>query len=1311
MALPATNVIDLTIDDNDDDDNDELTKKTKIKPSNSSQLQRPPLSRVVTPVPTPSFASQVSPPLRPPPPAVTQVQSSRTPIPPPATSNGLYARHRLSSQNGGQGVLGPSPSKKTPIPSTAPPLRHVHSRFVPRPYTGPILSPANREAQTPAENAFLLNQNNDRIASQMSRPAVGAPSSTPRVPPQRATNVPVASKSTTTPILPPSNEFYRSTVKNNNNRSPNRGPIASPRTQSGQPTLETVDRPVKRRRTDEDPPPAPGIKDKLSLCLGRQVFPHIDAALSRINRERIDTDLLGIHIIREVVDYDFKRYYNEGGGQLSPAAEGLVAGRIHRLIIENSNKPIYLLPVAPKPPPGPQHPPILPSIENTPNKPIQHKPTESDADEYRDTKTGRSDSADSEEDLAPPPPRRRRKRESLRTPRRAKKTATPTPQRVRARVKASQWQSGRTYEAKKEGSPIEHHSQWFEQSARPYALADTRKQIAAGVQTSRHVFVDGADLLQPHLYHVDFGEGEAKYLQYLARAIYGKPMVRLMRTTLQDLRHLMKKVPDMRVRMGNVIRSNYKGFDRPPNSLTKRTADDISNFLSDLYAKKHSLVQQSLSIEIQNHIAWSDSSRANKIPTALLAREITGNRLGLGTGRAYQNFTSTVKSNREDHLEAKVEWTNCAGDIMTASWVSKTHFICGTTTHSDSHNQQYNKPGNLLLGSTVTNTLRAYPDHRIVRPVVDHGENALESMRESQDPWLYTSIPSSDYDPTIGLAFTSSFDKTVKVWKFDSDAMTAAGTWEHGGNVNFVVASKNGLGTVATAADVPTEAVRVYHLERCTEVSKTRFESYSCTRIHDEDHVASDKWAYYPAAIRWGIAPAVRHLLLIGYSPRSPTGKDHDIPEDKQDTGELCLWDTITGEQVKVNAAKTQNVFEVVWHPSRSSFAAATSASQTLEKMEQKVGTQIRIFEVNETGQYAAVKTLDCSAIDINELTIRPNSIIYSYVAAGCTDGRVYVWDTSGSDLPMCILEHGEPVEEMLYERELEDVGVKFTAWATTTNRLYTGSSDGVLKVWDICSGKGAHVKDLIEIPAPIIVGAFSPDCTKLVIGDGSGRVYLLALEDTESEDQARATALSSGFLNLNIDGKQRSIRRPRPFIPHPEVPPPGEPSSSTGPKLETGQARSKEYLTNSQLVIHPDITVGAVQGENYVSTGLFRAEAHLNMDAMEPLRGEFERLQQEKREPKGRKIVPATRVVPESNDFRGQHERNQELDLAVDGLDEAVQTELSLEQAEVDFDGVDLDYESSIEDFSDTEDVDCPYCGVPSMTQCTCELAMMQWS
>ncbi|KAA8573706.1 hypothetical protein EYC84_005277 [Monilinia fructicola] len=105
---------------------------------------------------------------------------------------------------------------------------------------------------------------------------------------------------------------------------------------------------------------------------------------------------------------------------------------------------------------------------------------------------------------------------------------------------------------------------------------------------------------------------------------------------------------------------------------------------------------------------------------------------------------------------------------------------------------QYNKPGNLVVGSVSKETLDAIPDHRIVRPIVnasENAENALESMRQTQDPWLYTSISAISHSEKSGLSFTASFDGTVKVWRVSpsdtGSSMDILGTWPHEGKVNF----------------------------------------------------------------------------------------------------------------------------------------------------------------------------------------------------------------------------------------------------------------------------------------------------------------------------------------------------------------------------------------------------------------------------------------------------------------------------------------------------------------------------------------------
>ncbi|KAI2632005.1 WD40 repeat-like protein [Hypoxylon sp. NC1633] len=1062
------------------------------------------------------------------------------------------------------------------------------------------------------------------------------------------------------------------------------------------------ERPSKRRKLQGHDRPnsaSPATDTKaLTKCLQTQVFPHLDRAVKNIDRELYNVEKLGSRIIGRIADSEFEQHFHQGNGRLLPNVEVSVAKRISDLLAEfTKGNEFRRSPAALIPPPNlPREPELQPtasvlhSIEYPSN---EVKPTRDD-DEVKneDDEEVQIDGGSFEDLDAPEEDEPERIQTPLRQPK--KKTAI-TPQQLRIRKKAAQWQSGRTFEFKRERSPLQVTNRWFGLSSRPYLPAGARQQITAGVGKGRLFHLQSDELRQPTVYHVDFTNEEVWYLRHLARSLYGRPAAKSSRPVMRDLRHLVKKTSDLENGILDAHRRRYSHLQQPPSSLLKRSEDDIHNFLGDLRLKHVNPESKSLYMERDDADACGNFSRVDKVPSVLLAREITGNRLG-GT-RDYGNFTTTFKSSREDHLEPKVEWTNCAGDIMTFSWLNQSkEFVCGTTTHSDSHNQQYNKPGNLLFGSIESNKLSAYPHHRIVRPRVEHGDNALESMRESQDPWLYTSVVSSDYDPWRDVAFTSSFDNTVKVWAASTGSRVLRETWRHDGRVNFVVTNKDEQGSkVATAADVPTKAVRVYESRWDGQaLTKYTYNEFSCKRVHGEDYVPSDKWAYFPSAIRWGVAPSMSHLLLVGYSPRSLNGDDNEIPEDRRDTGELCLWDTNANTEVKVNSAATSNVFEVAWHPSRPSFAAATSATQTSEKIEEHVRTQIRLFELNgATGQYTVIKTLDCPAIDINELLIRPNSILYSYVAAGCTDGRVYVWDSArGEDDPMCVLEHGDPVEEFIGDREHEDVGVKFIAWATTHDRLYTGSSDGAVKVWNIRHDRGVLVRDLIEVGAPITVGAFSPDFTKLLIGDGSGRVYLMDLEDDEeSDNQNNSAAVSSGFLKLQLDGKQRAIRRPRPFIPHEEPPRPEEyidpdffyeyedhARHAIKNPYQAGQERAKEFLNMSQLTLHPDPTIGAVQGPDYAGTGLYRAEAHLGGDANEPLLSAFEGKQRMNQRTARKTRFRRQRAVGKlSLALWEQHKRNARLDLDISSLSRQARSKLMAEKAELDVSPMDLDYDS----------------------------------
>ncbi|CAK7223622.1 hypothetical protein SCUCBS95973_005241 [Sporothrix curviconia] len=662
------------------------------------------------------------------------------------------------------------------------------------------------------------------------------------------------------------------------------------------------------------------------------------------------------------------------------------------------------------------------------------------------------------------------------------------------------------------------------------------------------------------------------------------------------------------------------------------------------------------------------ATRAVNLSTNILMREISGQRSVPGRGRQLLNFTNAVRTLREDGLRLRNEWTNLAGDVTTISWASEDAFICGTTTHMDDRNHQYNRQGNLALASVRKGTMQAYPDHRIARSRV-----APQGRAEAyDDPWLYTSVVSSDYNAMHDFAFTSSFDNTVQMWRVAKDgiAMTHQGNWKHGGKVNFVVTSSCPVCLVATAADVPVQAVRVYRLPTLQERFRGQRISYK-TLSCETKPILADQWAYFPAAVRWGISEATRHLLLVGYSPRGlgVTAEDDDIPEDRRNSGELCLWDGLTGDRWRLLGGTSQNVFEVAWHPTQACFVAATAPTLLSAATKEHVRTQIRVFRQSTNAEYGArafseVQTLDCYADDINELALRPNSLMFMYVAAGCTNGTTYVWDTSQGDGPVHALAHGACLEEQAGETiSVEDTGVKFVAWGATADRLYTGSSDGLVKAWNIrthgASDLQPFLRNVLQCPAPVSFGVFSPSKARLAVGDASGRVFLLSVEDGMenddedgpffSEDEAADHgdhgdhddgAASSNNINKGMAPARPGLlwrshlafkHHPPEVIRHPTPPPPPAPAVPLGgadvavdsaaaaqtgddADADSGLVRARAFLSSGQIVVHPDPTIGAVKGPNYAETELFCRDFHQNGLSGLPLLAQYDRQQQENR-------------------------------------------------------------------------------------------------
>lgn len=191
----------------------------------------------------------------------------------------------------------------------------------------------------------------------------------------------------------------------------------------------------------------------------------------------------------------------------------------------------------------------------------------------------------------------------------------------------------------------------------------------------------------------------------------------------------------------------------------------------------------------------------------------------------------------------------------------------------------------------------------------------------------------------------------------------------------------------------------------------------------------------------------------------------------------------------------------------------------------------------------------------------------------------------------------------------------------------------------------------------------FSPDKSRLVVGDASGSVFMLSLHE---EDEKFAS-----FVELKLPGSRvKRIRRPVPIIRHPEPPPPTHDAKGDPIVAETGISLARSYIENQQLKRHPNPTVGAVQGPRYAETGLFRRELHFLQDPTQPLLAIYESMQQDASKGFGGRMrhqALALRSVKEVASLEALHRGNLSKDLDLEQVTEETKSGLQRE-------GIDLD-------------------------------------
>ena len=504
-----------------------------------------------------------------------------------------------------------------------------------------------------------------------------------------------------------------------------------------------------------------------------------------------------------------------------------------------------------------------------------------------------------------------------------------------------------------------------------------------------------------------------------------------------------------------------------------------------------------------------------------LQRILRQRELGSNSGRGWLPSTHSVPDELKEHVFDDVGpqkyFQGTSGDVTCIAWgADGNRFAAGSIAITDERSMQYNKPCNLLLGDVSESTLYELPEHHIQRPMnSDLGNmNSLRSMRESQDQRLFMTVGSVQFSPDSKTLYSAGTDCKVRAYSAGHGGVPVSCRYEIEHPAPVYLLSVSNQDVLATACHQATDdSVRVYNGQMTSALlSPSRADSQT-------------ERAIYPSSLKWGTSSHHSNLLLAGFSIDS-------IDEERNLAGETCLWDLRHEAQIEVNAV-TRNVFDLAWNPSPSSGSTAFAVASTpgVNKVNRGTRTVVQCFAPRQN-RASAVLEFESRAFDINDVIYCPYD--NNLIAAGATDGKIYVWDqryAKKGSAPLQVLAHGDSLNVLDHDRDREvaDTGIRFLSWGATSSRLYSGSSDGVVKLWNpYRSSSEAHIKDTATFTSAIMSGAFSPDCRELLIGEDQGRINMLSVGHGKKSERSMdrfeldlAPSATCGAATGHSDGRK----------------------------------------------------------------------------------------------------------------------------------------------------------------------------------------------
>lgn len=647
------------------------------------------------------------------------------------------------------------------------------------------------------------------------------------------------------------------------------------------------------------------------------------------------------------------------------------------------------------------------------------------------------------------------------------------------------------------------------------------------------------------LLHIDFTSSEINRVEKVIARTKGSSQVSRHSTRRRQMRELLKDITDAKLlRIVSELR----------RCLPSRDGKGITAFLQD--AKAGTLANRP---RIQRLAAVGPDSRwssTQKLSTlGMLRQRELGQQSRRGWKAASRSLTYQMKNKVMDTLGPTASWTGASSDIHAVAWDPYgEYFAAAAVAVDDPDSMQYNRSNNLLFGDFSHDTIHELGEHYKNRRKTKKGPNSTHAMFASQDPKVYTTVSSVAFSTSGKLMYSAGYDGTICAWHTDSaNSQPVLGAKLNvRAPIDLMAVNRSYDGVLAAAASIiDSKAVRLLTID---EVNPSRFLKHS---FHSSKAISRSDLNILPTALQF--EPQSGKLLLAGFGANSrETGFDM--------TGDICLWDVETQTQLSIHGAN-RNVFDVEFNPNRSLmplFAAGCVASGNVNRGTRSV---LRLYD-EKVDRYWCPLEIECKALDMNDVVWCPHNEYI--IAAGCTDGRAYVWDVRSPDNPIRVLSHGKslmPLQDGI-KHEVTDTGMRFLSWGENATRLYSGSSDGVVKVWDVTrSEKDTFVKNLITTDSGIMSGAFSPDLSKLVIGEVNGSVNILEV--------------GSQYCSV---ADARNLR----YVPYDDEEDMAEEALNSSPTRathESGIVEGQYFLSNDQLQV---VSMGSlpirqvVQGGNY---------------------------------------------------------------------------------------------------------------------------------